>query len=975
MQSYEYDVKPKRSHGKRYTYFGGLLLLLVIAALVVSIVALVRQQNSEKDNDSLRSPTPKPQPTTTIDDHKSSPGSPSPETKPTTTTDNTVDSRSDSVVECGVNGAVRSPITRNACVNTDGCVWESRNRNEKTPACIYKDKVGYVLDGDVTIGANTWTARLKKTGIDTVYGMDVYNNINVQVEMINENALRIYMYPDKFMKAWEIPDEALTMDIPRKTSSHKLYNVSFTTEPVFGVVVERITNSTVKTKIIDTAVTGTIFSRQFMQLTTRLSSGHVYGFGEHNHRRFKHDMDWKTWPIFTRDVAPVDEWNLYGAHPVYLNLEEDGKANMVFLKNSHAMDVVLQPEPFPAITWKVIGGVLDFYVFLGPSPHEAVQQYISAIGKPLMPSYWSLGFHLCKWGYENLTVVQDVVKRNKMAEIPQDVQWGDIDYMFNKFDFTVDKKTFKDLPEFVDELHHNGQRYVIIVDVGIGANETIIEQGRVNSPGYEMYKDGVDMDVFVKNHDGTVLKGEVWPGLTAFPDFSHTNATDFWIKYIKYFNDTEGVKVDGLWIDMNEPASFVQGSINGCNNNTLNYPPYVPHILDSHTGSLYYKTICMDSKQKWGNHYEVHSLYGHAESMVTYRAMTTLFNKTRPFIMTRSSFAGTGKYSFKWLGDNQSQWRQIPWSIIGILEFSMFGFPMIGADICGFWYAAQYEMCLRWSQLGAFYPFARNHNAKGWPHQDPAHWDEAFTSIARRALHIRYKILPYLYTLFHLAHTTSSMVARPLVFEFPEDKQTRDVDRQFLLGSAFLVTPVLEKGKSSVEGYFPKQRWFNYYDGTELAVTGQRIIVDAPLPIIPLHLRGGYILPTQQPANTTVYSRQRPMGLIVAFNEETSARGDLFWDDGESIDSVTRGEYLKVEISATKGKYLEYKVVKNGYKAASLLVIDKIELYGLFGFPERIIVDSVQIPTSSVRSKEKIIELIGLNLNITENHSLSWEFF
>ncbi|XP_052104332.1 sucrase-isomaltase, intestinal-like [Mytilus californianus] len=955
MQSYEYDLKPKRSNGKRYTYFGCLLFLLVIGALVVSIVALVRQENSENDNSSL--------------------GSPTPETQPTTTTDNTVDSRSDSVVECAVNGAVKGPVTRNTCDNTDGCVWQSRNRNEKTPACIYKDSVGYVLDGNVTIGANKWTARLKKTGIDTVYGMDVYNNINVQVEMFNENALRIYMYPEQSMKAWEIPDEALAMDIPGKTSIDKLYNVSFTTEPVFGVVVERITNSTVKTKIIDTTVTGTIFSRQFMQLTTRLSSGHVYGFGEHNHRRFKHDMDWKTWPIFTRDVAPVDEWNLYGAHPVYLNLEEDGKANMVFLKNSHAMDVVLQPEPFPAITWKVIGGVLDFYVFLGPSPHEAVQQYISAIGKPLMPPYWSLGFHLCKWGYENLTVVQDVVERNRMAEISQDVQWGDIDYMFNKFDFTVDKKTFKDLPEFVDELHQNGQKYVIIVDVGIGANETIIKQGRLNSPGYEMYKDGIDMNVFVKNHDDTVLEGKVWPGLTAFPDFSHTNATDYWIKYIKYFNDIEGVKVDGLWIDMNEPASFVQGSINGCINNTLNYPPYVPHILDGHTGSLYYKTICMDSKQNWGNHYAVHSLYGHAESIVTYKAMTTLWNKTRPFIMTRSSFAGTGKYSFKWLGDNQSQWRQIPWSIIGILEFSMFGFPMIGADICGFWYAAQYEMCLRWSQLGAFYPFARNHNAKGWPHQDPAKWGEGFTSIARRALHIRYKILPYLYTQFHLAHTTSSMVARPLVFEFPEDKQTRDVDRQFLLGPAFLVTPVLEQGKSSVEGYFPKQRWYNYYDGTEFAVSGQRITVDAPLSIIPLHLRGGYILPTQQPANTTVYSRQRPMGLIVAIDEDTSARGELFWDDGESIDSFTRGEYLKAEMSATKGKYLEYKVVKSGYTAAASLVIDTIELYGLFGFPERVIVDSVQIPTSSVRSKEKIIELVGLNLNITENHSISWEFF
>ncbi|CAC5405511.1 unnamed protein product [Mytilus coruscus] len=102
MQSYEYDVKPKRSYGKRYTYFGCFLLVLVIGAVVVSIVALVRQENSEYDNSSLGPPTPEPQ--------------------PVTTTDNTVDSRSDSVVECAVNGAVKSPVTQNICDNTDGRV-------------------------------------------------------------------------------------------------------------------------------------------------------------------------------------------------------------------------------------------------------------------------------------------------------------------------------------------------------------------------------------------------------------------------------------------------------------------------------------------------------------------------------------------------------------------------------------------------------------------------------------------------------------------------------------------------------------------------------------------------------------------------------------------------------------------------------------------------------------------------------------
>lgn len=112
---------------------------------------------------------------------------------------------------------------------------------------------------------------------------------------------------------------------------------------------------------------------------------------------------------------------------MYLNLEDDGNAFGVFLKNSNAMEVVLQPAP--AITFRAIGGVIDMYVMLGPSPEEVIQQYHTVIGRPAMVPYWSLGFHLCRWGYDSLNRTMEVNAAVRAYDIPFDTQWNDIDYM------------------------------------------------------------------------------------------------------------------------------------------------------------------------------------------------------------------------------------------------------------------------------------------------------------------------------------------------------------------------------------------------------------------------------------------------------------------------------------------------------------------------------------------------------------------
>ncbi|ESO98989.1 hypothetical protein LOTGIDRAFT_114212, partial [Lottia gigantea] len=621
-----------------------------------------------------------------------------------------------------------------------------------------------------------------------------------------------------------------------------------------------------------TDVPGLTFTDQFLQITTRLPSSNLYGFGEHNHRRFQHDMNWKTWSMFARDAAPIDAINLYGSQPVYMNLEDDGTASMVLLKNSNGMDVTLQPDPNPAVTYRVIGGVLDFYIFVGDSPNEVVASYIQAIGKPMMPPYWALGYHLCRWGYTELDDMKMVMKRNREAGIPYDGQWADIDYMDQYQDFTYDKNKWFGLPEVINEIHDMHQK-------------TLIDNDKKSAPGFNMFDDGVQQGVFIKNSSGDVLIGKVWPGITAYPDFTNPKTEDWWFKWMNFFHDNQSIQFDALWIDMDEPSNFVDGSLTGCENNSLNYPLFKANILGTENdGKLFAKTLCMDSQQHWGRHYDVHSLYGHSEAIQTYNALLRQFPEKRPWTMTRSNFVGTGKYASKWMGDNQSIWPHLHWSIISIMEFSMFGFALNGADICGFWFEAEYEMCIRWHQLGAFYPFARNHNGRGDdPHQDPAAWDQRFIDIVKPALMTRYRLLPYLYTLMFKAHQYGDMVMKALLFEFPRDTIARSIDHQFLLGPALLISPVLEPNQTHVHAYFPRARWYDYHTGEEIPETPTYRQLYTPLDKYNLHIRGGHVIPWHEPGNTTYESRKNYFGISIALDENHLANGELFWDDGESL--------------------------------------------------------------------------------------------
>ncbi|XP_060242269.1 lysosomal alpha-glucosidase isoform X1 [Meriones unguiculatus] len=809
-----------------------------------------------------------------------------------------------------------------------------------------------------------YTATLTRAG-PTFFPKDV---LTLQLDMLMETESRLHFtIKDPTKERYEVP-----LETPRVLSRapSPLYSVDFSEEP-FGVILRRKLDGRV---LLNTTVAPLFFADQFLQLSTSLPSQHITGLAEHLSPLML-STEWTRITLWNRDMAPLPGANLYGSHPFYLALEDGGSAHGVFLLNSNAMDVVLQPSP--ALTWRSTGGILDVYVFLGPEPKSVVQQYLDVVGYPFMPPYWGLGFHLCRWGYSSTAIVRQVVENMTSARFPLDVQWNDLDYMDARRDFTFNQDGFADFPDMVRELHQGGRRYIMIVDPAISSS------GPAGS--YRPYDEGLRRGVFITNETGQPLIGKVWPGFTAFPDFTNPETLDWWQDMVSEFHAQ--VPFDGMWIDMNEPSNFVRGSQEGCPDNELENPPYVPGVVG---GDLQAATICVSSHQFLSTHYNLHNLYGLTEAIASSRALAKV-RGTRPFVISRSTFAGHGQYAGHWTGDVWSSWEHLSYSVPEILQFNLLGVPLVGADICGFQGNTSEELCVRWTQLGAFYPFMRNHNDQKSMPQEPYRFSETAQQAMRKALSLRYALLPYLYTLFHGAHVRGDTVARPLFLEFPEDPSTWSVDRQLLWGSALLITPVLEPGKTEVTGYFPKGTWYNLQMVPVEALgslpppssafrpavrsKGQWLTLEAPLHTINVHLREGYIIPLQGPGLTTTESRKQPMALAVALTASGEACGELFWDDGESLGVLEHGDYMLVTFLAKNNTIVNK--LEHVTKEGADLQLRKVTILGVTTAPTQVLSNGVPVTNFTYSPDSKLFSVfqtlaIPVSLHMGEQFQIDW---
>ncbi|XP_045420062.1 maltase-glucoamylase, intestinal isoform X1 [Lemur catta] len=944
-----------------------LLALFIIAVILIVLLATDSTKSKAPDPGTTGNPIPgttgNPNPGITSNPNPRTTGNPNPGTTGIPglrTTSTTPGSAECPVVnESERINCIPDQLPTKATCDQRSCCWKPQGAIS-IPWCYYSKNHGYQMEGDAVSTNAGFTAQLRSLPSSSLFGSDV-NNVLLTAEYQTSNRFH-FKFTDQTMDRYEVPHEHV-QPFSGNAATSLTYGVDVSKQP-FSIKVTRRSNNRV---LFDSSIGPLLFADQFLQLSIRLPSANVYGLGEHVHQQYRHDMNWKTWPIFNRDTTPNgDGTNLYGTQTFFLCLEDaSGLSFGVFLMNSNAMEVALQPAP--AITYRTTGGILDFYVFLGDTPEQVVQEYLELIGRPALPSYWALGFHLSRYEYGTLDSMREVVERNRAAQLPYDVQHADIDYMDERKDFTYDPVDFKGFPEFVKELHNNGQKFVIIVDPAISNNSS-------PSNPYGPYDRGSDMKIWVNSSDGvTPLIGEVWPGKTVFPDYTNPNCAVWWAKEFELFYNQ--VEFDGIWIDMNEVSNFVDGSVSGCSTSNLNYPPFTPRVLD---GYLFCKSLCMDAVQHWGKQYDVHNLYGYSMAIATAEAVKTVFPNKRSFIVTRSTFAGSGKFAAHWLGDNAATWNDLRWSIPGMLEFNLFGIPMVGPDICGYALDAPEELCRRWMQLGAFYPFSRNHNGQGYKDQDPASFgaDSLLLNSSRHYLNIRYTLLPYLYTLFFHAHSRGDTVARPLLHEFYEDSSTWDVHRQFLWGPGLLITPVLDEGAEKVTAYMPDAVWYDYETGGKVRWRKQTVEMELPGDKIGLHLRGGYIFPTQQPNTTTLASRKNPLGLIIALDENKEAKGELFWDDGETKDTVANKVYLLCEFSVTQNR-LDVRISQSTYNDSNNLAFKEIKILGIQE-PVNVTVkhNGVPSPTSPTVTYDPnltVAIITDIDLVLGEAYTVEWD--
>jgi alpha-glucosidase len=607
---------------------------------------------------------------------------------------------------------------------------------------------------------------------------------------------------------------------------------------------------------------------------------HYFGLGDKTGPLDRRNQAFSLWNTdayrFQESTDPI-----YKSIPFFMTFRA-GRAMGVLLDNTWRSSFDFGKADPRVSSFGAVDGPLNYYLIYGPSPRQVLESYAWLTGKPPLPPMWALGFQQSRYTYYPQARVLEIARRLRADRIPADAIYLDIEFQDKNFPFTVDCLRFPDFPGMLAQLKAENFHLVTITDLHIA------DAPRQHYPPYDT---GIAGDQFVKNPDGSVYVGDVWPGKSVFPDFTQQE-TRAWFGTL--YRDFYREGVSGFWDDMNEPSVFhtVSGTM----------PLDVVHRIDE-----------PGFAKRTATHAEIHNVYGMQNTRATFEGLRKLDPDLRPMVLTRASYAGGQRYGATWTGDNSSTWNHLRMTTAMLENLGLSGFALTGADVGGFAGTPPVPLLTKWLEIAAFQPIDRDHTEKGTGDQEPWVGGPEQEAIRRRFIEERYRLMPYLYQLADESSRTGLPMVRPLFLEFPDampDKHPIDIDpgaaAEFMLGPNLLIAPSPypeEPDAYTVE--FPSPDWYNYWTGAKVARPAAAldaslqavspppfsIQVQPELASLPVFVRAGAIMPIQPLVQSTSEIPEGPLTLRVYAGDSCS--GNLYLDDGKSY-AFERGDSLRV---------------------------------------------------------------------------------
>jgi len=581
---------------------------------------------------------------------------------------------------------------------------------------------------------------------------------------------------------------------------------------------------------------------------------------------------------------PIKGDPLYSSIPFFIGLNQEKKYG-VYLNNCSKSKFNFGASNNRFVSISVDEGPLDIFFFHADNIPALINQYVNITGKPLLPPLWSIGYHQSRWSYFPASEVLNIADCFRQRDIPVDCIHLDIHYMDQFKVFTWHPDRFENPKEMLRQLRLKGIKTVLIIDPGIKKDQD-----------YPVYQEGIADDLFLKYLDGAYYEGKVWPGWCLFPDFTNPKTRNWWSKWIAELIN-EGV--DGFWNDMNEIST---------------------------EGNDLPEAIIFDFDGRKADTSLARNIYGFQMARSTFEGAKNNLKGKRPFVLTRASFSGVQRFAALWTGDNHATEDHMLLSARMVNSIGLAGISQSGPDVGGFVGNASHSLFARWMSLGAFLPFFRGHSAHNTNGAEPWAFGKDVEEVVRVYIKLRYRLMPYLYSLLYQATLTGIPVNRTLAIEYHIFNEVFDskYQNQFTFGPFMLIAPVKSTDKISAM-WIPPGMWFDFYSNQAYDGPG-KILIESPLTRLPVLIKAGAIIPAQSQVYSAEGETDGILYLHIYYGDESTSFV-YYEDDGISYEHETGIYYSRKINFDAQSMALNLEEVKGNYKSK----FARISLY-LHGF-------------------------------------------